>query len=144
VKYKLNLINAETVAGLTGDASLYDEIALMRLTIQDLIIVMENQTQAQRLMIGTMLREAIEQLSRVMERAARLPPSPTAIPVAQVSMMLINLQSSIDDHLPEGPAKEHLITALKTTLTGISVREAPTAKVLRTCDMMDKSVPYLE
>jgi hypothetical protein len=96
------------------------------------------------MMIGSMLRDAIEGLSRIIDRAARLPQSPEAMSMSQVAGILNRLQATIQTSLPDGPAKDQLITALNTSLGGISVRESPTALVLRTCEMMDRSVPFVE
>lgn len=144
MKYNLGQFSQQLVEQLTGEFTLHDEIALYRLTIQDLLTLMETQPGAQRMMMGSMIRDAIEGLSRIIDRAARLPQSAQAIPVQQVAGMLNRLQATIQTSLPDGPAKDHLITALSSTLGGISVRESPTALVLRTCEMMDRSVPYVE
>lgn len=144
MKYRLGEFSQQLADQLTGDFTLHDEVALFRLSIQDLVTLMETQPGAQRMMIGSMLRDAIEGLSRIIDRAARLPQSPEAMSMSQVAGILNRLQATIQTSLPDGPAKDQLITSLNTSLGGISVRESPTALVLRTCEMMDRSVPYVE
>lgn len=129
---------------LTGDLSLTDEIALMRHTVQHLLTMMDQQTELhQKIAIGSLVREAIDQLSKVIERAARLPPA-QSMELTSVVNLLTGIQEAIDQQLPDGPAKHQLIMNVKGRIEGISTREAPSALILRTCEMMDRSIPYVE
>lgn len=136
--------SAEVVKQLSGDLSLFDEIALARWTIQDLVSMLEIQQPAQRIAVGSMLRDALEMLSRMIERASKLPQQGDTVPVARVMGMLRSIEDSIKFQLPEGSTQQQLIMSIKEHLEGISIREEPSALVLRTCEMMDNSVPRIE
>lgn len=139
MRYELTADGERAVKAFANEMSLNDEVALIRWTIQDLVRMLEMQQAPQRIAVGSMLRDAIETLSRVLERAARLPRSPDMVSREQVSAMLHN----IEDLARRGLAGDQLIMSIKGLLEGIS-REEPGVKVLRTCEMMDRSVPYIE
>lgn len=128
-----------------GDTlGLDDEIQLMRVTIQHLVTMLDQQAELhQKVALGSILREAIDQLSRVIERASRLP-AKTSMDLTSVTAMLQAIEGSIADALPDGPAKHQLIMNVQSRIKGISSSEAPSAVILRTCDMMDRSVPFIE
>jgi hypothetical protein len=144
MKYELK--SNEILRRLSGDLGLTDEIAIMRWTVQDLISMFEIQQGTGRLAIGAMLREAIEQISRVTERASRLPQDNDTVPVARVVGMLRNIETAIGNQLPDGAPRQQLIMSLKELLEGISIggSDEPGARILRTVDMMDRSVPRLD
>lgn len=138
MRYELKTLSE----GLGSDFNLDDEISLVRMTIQDLVTFLEQQPRPdQRIAVGSLLRGAVEDLSRIIERAARLPLSPTAISVDKVAKMLNTVQQAIVEHLPDGVARQQLIMNVKHQLAGISIRDEPQALILRTCEMMDQSVP---
>lgn len=145
MRYRLNSLSAEKAKSLGGDLSLTDEITLARMTVQDLVELNESAADlGQRVMTGSMLRDAIELLSRLIERAARLPDSPSSVSIEQVESMLNDIQSTIIEQLPDGVGRQQLIQAVKGRLEGISNRETHTALILRTCEAMDLSVPKVE
>ena len=142
MRYQLSSISQDIVTRLS-DNGLGDEVSLMRLTVQDLVDYLEQQPDvSRRIAVGSMLRDAIDSLSRVIERAARLPASDT-VPIGQVRSMLDTMQAAIMEFLPDGVARQ-LIMNVKSAIAGISIREEPSALVLRTCEMMDNSVPRIE
>ena len=143
MRYQLSSISQDIVTRLS-DNGLGDEVSLMRLTVQDLVDYLEQQPDvSRRIAVGSMLRDAIDSLSRVIERAARLPASDT-VPIGQVRSMLDTMQAAIMEFLPDGVARQQLIMNVKSAIAGISIREEPSALVLRTCEMMDNSVPRIE
>lgn len=128
---------------LDAELNLDDEIKLMRLTIQHLVTMLGLQAELhQKVALGSILRESIDQLSRVIERAAKLP-ARTSMELTSVVSMLQGIEATISDALPDGPAKHQLIMNVQTRLKGISYTETPSQQILRTCDMMDKSIPYI-
>lgn len=129
---------------LTGDLDLNDEIALVRVTIEDLVQMLNQQVELhQRVAIGSLIREAVADLSQIIDKAARLPKQ-TAMTFEQVGNMLKTIEQAVVDYMPDSIARQQLITVVKGKLEGISVTEPHHALILRTCDMMDKSVPYVE
>jgi hypothetical protein len=145
MRYELSSISEAAAKRLSGDLSLHDEISLARMTVQDIVTLMDSSKDlGQRIMAGSMLRDAIELLSRLVERAARLPATPDHVTVQQVATMLEDIQSTIIDHLPDGAGRQQLIMSVKSRLEGISNRETNSAVVLRTCEAMDRSVPFIE
>ena len=129
---------------LTGDLSLEDEIALVRVTIEDLVQMLNAQAELhQRIAIGSLIREAVSDLSQIIDKAARLPRQ-TTMSFEQVGSMLRTIEQAVVDYMPDGVARQQLITVVKGKLEGISTTEPHHALILRTCDMMDKSVPYVE
>jgi hypothetical protein len=140
MKYKVPSRLQEALSGLvTSQVSLDDEVALVRLTVQDLLDAysLADNSMA-RLTIGSMLRDAVETLSRIVERMAKLPKGNDYIPAS----MLYEVIQRIDADVTAGPAKDLLINDLQAMLKGISNRdEVP--HITRTCELMDRSVPYV-
>lgn len=131
----------DNLASLKEDKwSLTDEIALVRWTIQDLVRMLELQAPPQRVAVGAMLRDAIDTLSKVMERAAKMPAEEDGLSRHRVSAMLRN----VEDAIRSGLTQQQLIMSINALLEGISVQEEPNMRVLRTCEMMDFSVPRIE
>ena len=128
---------------LDAELNLDDEIKLMRLTIQHLVTMLGQQAELhQKVALGSILRESIDQLSRVIERAAKLHVR-TSMELTSVVSMLQGIEAAVGDALPDGPAKHQLIMNVQSRLRGISYTETPSQQILRTCDMMDKSIPYV-
>jgi hypothetical protein len=129
---------------LTGDLNLDDEIALVRVTIEDLVQMLNQQVELhQRVAIGSLIREAVADLSGIIDKAARLPKQ-TAMSFDQVGSMLRAIEDAVTTYMPDGVARQQLITVVKGKLEGISVTEPHHALILRTCDMMNRSVPYVD
>ena len=129
---------------LGSDISLDDEIALMRLTVQHLVTMLDGQTELhQKVALGSIVREAIDQLSKVIERAAKLPPK-ASMDLTSVVSMLQSIEQAVKESLPDGPAKHQLIMNVQSRIQGISTNESPSALILRTCEMMDRSIPFVE
>jgi hypothetical protein len=144
MRYHLTPLTEGLAKRLSGDCNLQDEIALCRITVQDLVTRLDECSHAgERIAVGSLLRDALEMLSRLVERAARLPVSATALSANQVHTMLKALEKAVLEHLPDGTGRQQLIMTLNEQLSGISTREEPSAAILRTCEMMDRSVPYV-
>jgi hypothetical protein len=128
-----------------SDLNLDGEIELVRHTISDLVSMLNQQVELpQRIAIGSMIRSAVTDLSTIIDKAARMPPSTGSLSRNAVHSMLKSIEQAVVEFMPDGVARTQLISIVESKLKGISVSEAPQALVLRTCEMMDQSVPLVE